>query len=293
MKTKINHILPVLLLTAASGLTTVSCNDFLDKTPDNRTELNTDQKIAKLLVSAYPDVSPNELFELYSDNSDDSGPTYGYYQLSEKECYNWEDTKEEYQDTPNSLWGGYYGAISAANMALKAIEEKGNPASLNPQRGEALVCRAYCHFMLATIFCNAYDTHASESLGIPYMEDVETTVSPRYERGTLEEVTSRAFYESVDAQAYMHVVLTDEEDAPGALARLRAVYPNLLRVSRDNRAARSLGQLPAMEEAAAQSPLELFAAFYERRNGAPLSGAQKDILQKLIADIWEGEGCGQ
>ena len=40
MKTKINHILPVLLLTAASGLTTVSCNDFLDKTPDNRTELN-------------------------------------------------------------------------------------------------------------------------------------------------------------------------------------------------------------------------------------------------------------
>ncbi|HJA57394.1 MAG TPA: RagB/SusD family nutrient uptake outer membrane protein [Candidatus Bacteroides intestinigallinarum] len=188
MKTKINHILPVLLLVAVSGLTTVSCNDFLDKTPDNRTELNTDQKIAKLLVSAYPDVSPNELFELYSDNSDDSGPTYGYYQLSEKECYNWEDTKEEYQDTPNSLWGGYYGAISAANMALKAIEEKGNPASLNPQRGEALVCRAYCHFMLATIFCNAYDTHASESLGIPYMEDVETTVSPRYERGTLEEV---------------------------------------------------------------------------------------------------------
>ena len=89
------------------------------------------------------------------------------------------------------------------------------------------------------------------------------------------------------------VVLTDEEDAPGALARLRAVYPNLLRVSRDNRAARSLGQLPAMEEAAAQSPLELFAAFYERRNGAPLSSAQKDILQKLIADIWEGEGCGQ
>lgn len=74
MKTKINHILPVLLLTAASGLTTVSCNDFLDKTPDNRTELNTDQKIAKLLVSAYPDVSPNELFELYSDNSDDRAP---------------------------------------------------------------------------------------------------------------------------------------------------------------------------------------------------------------------------
>ena len=63
-------------------------------------------------------------------------------------------------------------------MALNAIEEKGNPASLDPQRGEALVCRAYCHFMLANIFCNAYDTHASQSLGVPYMEEVETTVSP-------------------------------------------------------------------------------------------------------------------
>ena len=76
-------------------------------------------------------------------------------------------------------------------MALKAIEEKGNPASLNPQRGEALVCRAYCHFMLATIFCNAYDTHASESLGIPYMEDVETTVSPRYEPARWKKCTGK------------------------------------------------------------------------------------------------------
>ena len=95
MKKKINHILPALVLTASLGLTTVSCNGFLDEMPDNRTELNTDQKIAKLLVSAYADVSPNELFELYSDNSDDSGPTYGYYKLSEQECYHWQDTKEE------------------------------------------------------------------------------------------------------------------------------------------------------------------------------------------------------
>ena len=201
MKKKINYILPALVLTASLGLTTVSCNGFLDEMPDNRTELNTDQKIAKLLVSAYADASPNELFELYSDNSDDSGPTYGYYKLSEQECYHWQDTKEEYQDTPNSLWGSYYSAIAAANMALDAIEEKGNPASLDPQRGEALVCRAYCHFMLANIFCNAYDTHASQSLGVPYMEEVETTVSPRYERGTLEEVyrkVERDLLEGID-----------------------------------------------------------------------------------------------
>ena len=57
MKKKNNHILPALVLTASLGLTAVSCNGFLDEMPDNRTELNTDQKIAKLLVSAYADVS--------------------------------------------------------------------------------------------------------------------------------------------------------------------------------------------------------------------------------------------
>lgn len=51
MKKKNNHILPALVLTASLGLTAVSCNGFLDEMPDNRTELNTDQKIAKLLVS--------------------------------------------------------------------------------------------------------------------------------------------------------------------------------------------------------------------------------------------------
>ena len=58
MKKKINHILPALVLTASLGLTTVSCNGFLDEMPDNRTELNTDQKIAKLLVSAYATCRP-------------------------------------------------------------------------------------------------------------------------------------------------------------------------------------------------------------------------------------------
>ena len=37
MKKKINHILPALVLTASLGLTTVSCNGFLDEMPDNRT----------------------------------------------------------------------------------------------------------------------------------------------------------------------------------------------------------------------------------------------------------------
>lgn len=188
-------------MVATLAVTASSCSDFLDELPDNRTELNTEQKIAKILVSAYPEASANELFELYSDNTDDNSARYSYYKLSEEECYNWQDTNEEYQDTPTNLWENHYMAIASANMALEEIESRGNPESLMPQKGEALVCRAYNHFALANIFCNAYNTRASQELGIPYMTEVETTVLPHYQRGTLQEVYEKIEKDLIEGMA--------------------------------------------------------------------------------------------
>lgn len=218
---KYNAIYYMLLLAIGLSASFTSCNDFLDKLPDNRTELDTDQKISKLLISAYPEVSPNSLFELYSDNSDDNGPKYSYYQLSEVECFNWQDTQEEYQDTPNNLWQGYYMAVASANLALKAIEEQGNPERLNAQRGEALVCRAYSHFMLTMIFCNAYTSNAAQELGIPYMEDIETTVSPQYSRGTLEEVYQKIEKDLLDG---MPLISDDNYSIPKYHFTKKAAY---------------------------------------------------------------------
>ena len=42
------------MLLGAGSLTLAACNDFLDELPDNRTELDTPDKINRLLVSAYP-----------------------------------------------------------------------------------------------------------------------------------------------------------------------------------------------------------------------------------------------
>ena len=38
-----------------------------------------------------------------------------------------------------------------------------------------------------------------------------------------------------------------------------------------------------------QSPLEIFSMFYEERNHAPMSGAQKNCIKELIHEIWEDE----
>ena len=40
-----------------------SCDSFLDKLPDDRAEVNTDDKVTSLLVSAYPTVAANVILE--------------------------------------------------------------------------------------------------------------------------------------------------------------------------------------------------------------------------------------
>lgn len=165
-----------------------SCSDFLDEMPDNRTELTTEKSITKILVSAYPTTNNCHIGEFYSDNIDENSKVYSYLFRLNEHLYRWQQTTEENQDSPHTLWADCYSAIASANQALSAIEQMGNPSSLSAQKGEALVCRAYSHFILATTFCKAYSTTANQDLGIPYKETPETTVNPQYSRGTVAEV---------------------------------------------------------------------------------------------------------
>ena len=185
------------IYSAAIGLALgfTSCEDFLDTMPDNRAELNSDEKITAILVSAYPTHSSILLTEYGTDNVMDNGKAYNiyhYYPITE-ETYLWETSSESSgNDDPNSVWQGYYSAIAAANQALVAIEEQGNPERLAPQRAEALLCRAYGHFMLANVFCLPYNPQtASKDMGLPYASAPETKPEQTYERGTLEELYSK------------------------------------------------------------------------------------------------------
>lgn len=181
---KIKYILGSLLL--AAGLT--SCNDFLDTMPDNRTQLDTDEKIKELLVNAYPNHYFAMLTELASDNTDDNGSTYSAMSIDQTEAATWKDFTQDGDDSPYYIWDSFYKAIATANQALLAIENAGNPASLAPQKGEALLCRAYCHFILTNIFCQNYNSKTSQTdPGVPYITKPETTVAPQYSRGTVAE----------------------------------------------------------------------------------------------------------
>ncbi len=184
---KIKHIYYCAL--AFSMISLTACDSYLDKMPDNRTELDTNDKITNLLVSAYPDTHYAAICEFTSDNTDEiAGSSYTAYRKLQEQAAQWKDITDEEEDTPYKLWNDSYHAIASANLALQAIEEQGNPSSLSAQRGEALMCRAFNHFVLTNIFCKAYSPKTGTTdLGIPYMKGVETTVAPEYQRGTVAE----------------------------------------------------------------------------------------------------------
>ncbi len=176
------------ILMGMLGMAISSCNSYLDTMPDNRAEVDSADKVEKLLVSAYPGTGYLYLSEVASDNTDYQGANNPFFDQLTEDTYFWRDFTEAHNESPKMLWERSYRAIASANQALKSIEELGDGERLQGAKGEALLCRAYNHFILANVFCQHYSVkHADQDLGVHYMIESETTLNPKYSRGTLAE----------------------------------------------------------------------------------------------------------
>ena len=106
-------------------------------------------------------------------------------------------------------------------------------------------------------------------------------------RGSYEELTLRANYQGSNTEDYLHVTLTDEEDVPNALDRLRTIYPNIMKLDYDNTRTRAAQWIPDQTEMEHKSELELFQDFYAQQNGKPMSWEQSDYCSRLIEQLRE------
>lgn len=104
-------------------------------------------------------------------------------------------------------------------------------------------------------------------------------------RGTYLEVTAKSFYEQFDREDYVQITLTDEEDVPDGMQKLRVVYPNLMRLEYDNKRTREGRLIEAVEKLEEKSGLELFEEFYELQNNSPMSERQRAFAGKLMEEI--------
>lgn len=109
-------------------------------------------------------------------------------------------------------------------------------------------------------------------------------------RGSYEQLTLRDFYQGTRyPQDYIHITLTDEEDIPDGMAKLRIIYPHLMKLDYDNCRTRAEHSIEMEEDQEKKSPLELLDQFYALQNGQPMGEEQRTFAQRLMESIWEGE----
>lgn len=104
-------------------------------------------------------------------------------------------------------------------------------------------------------------------------------------KGTYNQLTLRAFYEKQNTNDYLRVVLTDEEDVPDALAKLRVIYPNIMKLDYENTRTNTLSEITFDEEFERKSEIELFQDFYKMQNGIELSQKQMEFAEKIFEDL--------
>lgn len=203
---KINNIYKAMVMAAAVMMSMTSCNDFLDKLPDDRAELNQVEKVTSLLIGAYPNESANLVMELSSDNVTDNGSAYGTSVVMEQ-LYKFQENIDEGSDCPKYVWEGYYSSVAVANQCIEALDDLG--IGMCHERAEAQLIRAYSMFQLANVFCMAWNPEkADEYMGLAYPTQPQKVVTAKYERGTLRELYAKinedieTALESIDDNKY-------------------------------------------------------------------------------------------
>lgn len=193
---KIKNIIYKGSLMLASVAILASCSDQLDTLPDNRTTLDTPKKIAGLLVTAYPDRTPTLFNEWMSDNTDYMGAQNSQGNRGGDQYFFWQEQTEGGNDSPEQVWMLYYEGVYKANEALAAIDDQGGPKSdiLRNSKGEALLLRAYNHFILANEFCRPYNGKTStKDAGLYYATGIAdfSAAAEQSNRGTVADVYAK------------------------------------------------------------------------------------------------------
>ena len=104
-------------------------------------------------------------------------------------------------------------------------------------------------------------------------------------RGTYMELMAKDFYEGTETDDYLQITLTDEEDVPDGMAKLRTVYPNLMQLVYDNSRTRQSRQVEVTEHVEQKSEIELFEEFYEIQNNQPMNEEQQNFVKKLLEEL--------
>lgn len=153
----------------------------------------------------------------------------------------------------------------------------------------------YCGTPLKYSFSESKDTKSITVIDIKEKGDIKLDFIPLTPlrdmveiKGSYNELMLKSFYENTSlTDDYVHITLTDEEDIPDVITKLRVVYKNIMKLDYDNQRTKKSSEINPINDMDSKSPLELFDTFYELQNGKHLSDTQRVFLKNIIEEIWE------
>lgn len=187
-------LLLYIALAPVMSLLFTGCNEFLDVAPDERLEINSLEKVEATIVGSYQNSRSHRFTDFSTDNVTAASNVYSTADIIE-DLYTWsrDFRSQTHQDSPAEYWTASYGSISQLNHALEALDKLSltpdEIAKANAIRGEVLIMRSYCHFMLVNLFAKHYDAStAGSDFGVPYVYLPEKELSVNYKRESVEQV---------------------------------------------------------------------------------------------------------
>ncbi|MEY8319732.1 exonuclease SbcCD subunit D [Lachnospiraceae bacterium 46-61] len=106
-------------------------------------------------------------------------------------------------------------------------------------------------------------------------------------KGYYQELTALNYYQNMNTQNYMHIILKDEQDVVDAMAKLRSIYPNIMRLDYDNKRTQNNQIIQTTQNMESKTPLQLLQQFYKIQNNDVMNEQQVMFCSKIMEEIWE------
>lgn len=132
--------------------------------------------------------------------------------------------------------------------------------------------------------------------GLAGIEVREIPLTPKHDvreiKGTFAELVSPEFQrrqlaEGLELDDFVYVKLTDENDVPDAVLKLRGIYPNLMMLDYDNERTRNQHVTVGDGKVEQKTPMELFGEFFSDMTKRELNEEECSFVQDIIDGIWE------
>lgn len=132
--------------------------------------------------------------------------------------------------------------------------------------------------------------------GLAGIEVREIPLTPKHDvreiKGTFAELVSPEFQrrqlaEGLKLDDFVYVKLTDENDVPDAVLKLRGIYPNLMMLDYDNERTRNQHITVGDGKVEQKTPMELFGEFFSDMTNRELNEGEREFVQGIIDGIWE------